>query len=226
MNITMTAEELMDLLGVTYGTFRNMSSKGKLGEKLLSKGYELIKQYKEGKFNVYEISKLELNTWKQIQIKHNIKDSNKNAHNKYSITRLNGMDKSRKQVITDSDTNIAYTTAKRYDDILLNESVMKNRNQVYFLINMDTDTMTEISEYEYKTFWIDHKELKRQLKYYKSKRDKYEISEESYDYLVSKAYSSFSTTENEIAIKFMTYQQAENTMRILDEIEKITCHNL
>lgn len=226
MNITMTTDEIVSLLNVSSGTFRNISSKGKVGERLLAIGYELIHQYKDGKFNVYEIRKLDNVTWSEIQAKHNIKDSNKNIHSKYSITRLKSMDKSRKQVISDSDTNIAYTTAKRYDDILLQEKVMKNRQQVYFLINMDTDTMTEISEFEYKTFWIDHKELNRQLKCYKLKREKYEISDDAYDYLVSKAYNSFGKSENEIAIKFMTYQQAENTMKILDELEKSNMSSL
>lgn len=125
MNITMTTDEIVSLLNVSSGTFRNISSKGKVGERLLAIGYELIHQYKDGKFNVYEIRKLDNVTWSEIQAKHNIKDSNKNIHSKYSITRLKSMDKSRKQVISDSDTNIAYTTAKRYDDILLQEKVMK-----------------------------------------------------------------------------------------------------
>ena len=98
---------------------------------------------------------------------------------------------------------------------------MDKNEYVYFQVDMTTDRFTPISEYEYKTFWMDNRELKTRLNEYKNKLSKYEISEEAYDYLVGKTYESFGKENGVIAIKFMTYKQAENTMRILNELNNL-----
>lgn len=221
MKITMTSEELAMLLEVSPKTLRNIVTKGNLEERILAKGFELHDSYKEGRNNIYELDKIVTETWNVIQAKHNIRKSSKSKHDTYSKTRILEMDKSRKQVIKDSETNICYSTAKKYDEILLEEKIMDKNEYVYFQVDMTTDRFTPISEYEYKTFWMDNRELKTRLNEYKNKLSKYEISEEAYDYLVGKTYESFGKENGVIAIKFMTYKQAENTMRILNELNNL-----
>lgn len=128
MNITMSREEVMSLLEVTHGTFRNMSSKGKINERLAAKGYQLKEVYKQGKNNFYVLGKLEDATWREIQAIYNIKDSNKNGHTKYSLLRLLNIKENRTQLIEDTGGGLAYTTALRYDSILVREGAIKIKN--------------------------------------------------------------------------------------------------
>lgn len=218
MTITMTSEELAMLLEVAPKTLRNIIAKGNLNDRILAKGFELKTQYKEGRNNVYELNKAITVTWNAIQSKHNIRKSSKEKHDTYSRTRIMEMDKSRKQVIKDSEVDICYATAKKYDEILLEEKVMEKDKNAYFLVDMKTNEFTPIDEYEYKTFWINNKELSRQLQSNKSRRDNYEISEEAFDYINFKTYEAYGKEEGVIAIKFMTYKQAENTIAILEEL--------
>lgn len=216
--VTMTSEEVCELLEISSKTLRNISSSKKLKEKFIAKGYTLINIEKCGRFNIYNLKHGTDYNWSIVQVKHNITGSRKKNHNIYSKTRLQHLDNNRKSVIKESKTNIAYRTAKKYDDILLEENIMEKNKFVYFLVDIPTDAFTEISEDEYKLFWIDNKELKRQLKSNKARRDKFEISEDAFDYLNYKTYDSFGKKEGVIAIKFMTYKQAKNTIKILNEI--------
>lgn len=216
----MTSDELCELLEISPKTLRNISSNGKLSSKIMSKGYTFIGIEKHGRFNVYNLHKEKNYNWSMIQSKYNIKESCKSKHSIYSETRLLHLESSRRCVMKKTNAGIAYKTARKYDDILIEEKIMEKNKFVYFLVDIPTDTFTEISENEYKLFWLDNKELNRQLKSNKIRRDNFEISEEAFDYLNYKTFDSFGKKEGTIVIKFMTYKQAENTMEILSELSK------
>lgn len=127
---------------------------------------------------------------------------------------------SRSKIIRDNEIDISGKTAKRYDDILINEKAMEENKMVYYYINKNDDSMTEITEQEYQNFWKDNKVAKMALANVKRKREKFEITEDFSDYSIYDIITGIGNDEGCIAIKFMTYKQAENAKEILDMINK------
>lgn len=220
MKISMITDEICELLEVNKDTLRSIIKRKKLEDRLNIKGYTLINKYKSGRDNIYELDFVDKKSWSVIQLKNNIYNYKEYENAKFSKTRIEHLDASRGQVIRLSETNIAEATAKRYDNILVKEGIIKEGEEVYYIYNFKTKEYEEkITKEAYKTFWLYHSELKRQLKSLKNRREKYEISESQYDILVYSVYEQYGKAENKIAIKFKTYEEMELTKSILKEIE-------
>lgn len=219
MVITMTTEELCGLLDVKKETLKSINKRNNLEKRLLACGYKLINKYKSGRDNIYEIELIKDISWEYIQAKYNVMNPEK--QDKYTELRLSstGLNLSRTSAIKYSKTNIAYNTAKKYDNILVTENIMEENKEVYFMYNLKTHKMKEIDYQEYKTFWIYNKELKLRIDDLKRRRSKYEISEETYDILLYATYEEFGVSEDSIAVKFITYKEKELANEILKQIK-------
>lgn len=220
MLISMITSEMCDLLEVGKDGFKSIVRSGKLDYRLLSKGYVLINKYKSGRDNVYEIRPIEAVSWEMIQAKHGIR--NPVIHTKYSVYRGSeeGMSVSRNQAIKKSEADISYPTAKKYDNILEMENIIKRSKEKYFIYDFKTKEFeSEISKEEYQSYWVCNAELNRQVKSLRHRRNKYEISEVQYDILINLAYEQFSNTKDKIAIKFTTYEEMENTKEMIRQMK-------
>ena len=221
MNITMITSEICDLLGVNKNTLKSIIKRGKLEDRLNVKGYTLVNKYKSGRDNIYELSFIKETSWSVIQLKNNIYKNKEYDNDKFSETRINNLKESRSKVIQLSKTGIADETAKRYDDILVKEGVIKKGEEVYYLYNFKTKEYEEkITKEEYKAFWVYNAELKRQIRSLRARRDKYEISNSQYDILIYSTYEQYGNVEKKIAVKFNTYEEMELTQSILKEIKE------
>lgn len=219
MIITVTKQELCDMLEVSKKTISNMKE-DKLRERLLGYGYKLIKSYKQGRDKFYELEYIEEITWKVIQNKYSIRDKIK--HSEYSRARLtSGLQQSRKGILNDlaeENINVSYNSAMKYDKILIKERIMEHDGEVYYMFNPKTNQFIESTKEEYTMFWVYNKEFKRQITSIKNRRNIYEISESAYDILISATYKQYGFDEECIAIKFNTYREVEITKQILEEI--------
>lgn len=221
MNITFITEEICELLEVSKEGLKSIIKRKKLEDRLLAKGYILVDKYKDGRDNVYELKLIDdTQKWVSIQKRNRVKKEKEHDHDMYSKTRLENMNEPRIKVMQESKADIAYSTAKRFDDILIKEKVMEKEKEVYYLFNLKTkEYEKEISEDEYRNFWILNSEFKRLTKGLKYKRENYLISELQYDLLMYTTYEQFGETEDMIAVKFTTYKELEETQEILEQIK-------
>lgn len=215
----MTTEEMCDLLSTTKRNFKSILSRGKLDDRLIRVGYKLIKQYKNGKFNLYEIEKIEDLTWIQYQTIKNISGDKKDDHTKYTKCRITtGLKKPRSNVVCTSEANISNSTAKRYDEILIQDNVMEFDQTVYFIKNTETGEWEETTKEGYKMFWSRCSEATYYLNENYRRFKKGEIPRSTYEDTSYAIKDVIANKHGEIALKFNTYKEAENTKRILNMI--------
>ena len=213
-----TRQELRDLLEVSETALKSIVKRDKLSERIEQINYKLICQCKIGRSMVYELEPLEKDLWSELQKCYKIRK--KDEHTQYTLARLENFDKSRSRIIKENKIEITCHTAKRYDDILVNENAMEVDGLVYYMINKNTNEMTKITEEEYKIFWKDNVVVKNALSDIKRRRSKFEISEDFSDYSVYTVMNQIKDNDS-IAIKFTSYKEAENAKHILELIKKI-----
>ena len=207
------------MLDVTNNNLKYIIKNNKLGYRLELKGYKLEAQYKVGRNTVYELSKIDTNEWMEIQNKYNIKK--KNEHNKYSKARIENGNSSRSKLIKDNNIHISGKTAKRYDTILCKEDIMEHDKEVYYLIDSKTNEMIEITEEEYKDFWHNNATVKNSIKQINRQLDNKEITGKQADIYKHKILEKVDNKEGCIAVKYDTYKQATNAIKILELINRL-----
>ena len=215
----MTREEIRDLLQVSENTMKAIVKRNKLQERLELNGYKLENTYKEGRSTVYELSAIDKNEWLQIQRKYSILKNEE--HNKYSAARIIDGKSSRAKIIKDNDIHISNNTARRYDKILCKEDIMQYDKKVYYLIDNKTNEMTEITKDEYIDFWQNNLTAKNSIDQINKQLDNKEISGKQADIYKHKILEKVDNKEGCIAIKYDTYKQATNAIKILELINKL-----
>ena len=218
--ITMTSNEICELLGVTKRNLKSIISRGKLEDRLIKCRYKLINTYKYGRNNIYELKKMDDITWDEYQICKNISNNKKEDHTKYTKQRITtGLCDSRAKVISDSKSNISSSTAKKYDEMLVEDNVIEFDKTVYFIKNSKTNEWTEISKEGYKNFWSRCSEATYYLNENYRRFKSGEIPRSTYEDTAYAIKDGIANEQGEIALKFNTYKEAENTKRILDMIK-------
>lgn len=125
MNITMMRDEIRAALGVSDSGLKTIINRGTLQDRLLKVGLELITTYKLGRNTIYEVLPIDLDYWENVQNHYGIKKINE--HDAYTLARLSddGVLKPRAKIIRDNSIDITNQTAKRYDDILESENILR-----------------------------------------------------------------------------------------------------
>lgn len=219
MLITMTREELRDMLQLTENTMKAVIRRGKLNDRLELNGYKLENTYKLGRNTVYELSIIDTNEWIAIQNKYHIKK--KNEHSKYSKARIENGNSSRSKLIKDNNIHISEHSAREYDLILCKEDIMEYDKEVYYLINKGTNEMTEITKEEYNDFWYNNMTARNAINQINKQLDNKEITGKQADVYKHKILEKVDNEEGSIAVKFCTYKQATNAIKILDLINSL-----
>ena len=220
--IEINRKELCNLLNVTEKGLQIIITRKQLEDRLLANGYTLVEERKDGRKKVYVLKQIETSQkWEHIQKKHRIPNEKLEMHDEYSKTRLENMDLPRTKVIEDSNTTIAYNTASKYDNILVEEQIMAKDETVYYLYNWKTKELCEKIEKEaYETYWILNAEFKRRIEELEYKVKNYLISQKQYNALITSTYNEFTQTDNRIAIKFNTFKELEETQEMIRQIKE------
>lgn len=219
MNVTMTREEVCEVLGVKESTLRDIVKNKKLYERLLKNGFELICKHKHGRNVCYEVKPVGLDYWDQVQNHYNVKK--KEEHDNYTIARLtnDGVLQSRSSLLRNNNIDICGTTARKFDEILENEGIIMKDKTVYALYNKTTGEFTEITEDGYKSFWKDVSFCKELLFAERRKLNRREISQDLYDYRSYTIIDQVGREKGEIAIMFDTYKELQDTRDLIDLIK-------
>lgn len=220
--IEINRKELCNLLDVTETTLKAIINRKQLEDRLLANGYTLVEERKDGRTKVYVLKQIETGQkWESIQKKHRIPKEKLEMHDEYSKTRLENMDVPRTKVIDDCNTSVPYSTASRYDNILVEEQIMEKDETVYYLYNWQTKEFSEkITKEAYENYWILNAEFKRRCEELEYKRKNYLISQKQYDALITSTYNEFTQADRRIAIKFNTYKELEETQEMIRQIKE------
>ena len=180
--IEINRKELCNLLNVTEKGLKTIINRKQLEDKLLANGYTLVEERKDGRTKVYVLKQIETGQkWESIQKKHRIPKEKLEMHDEYSKTRLENMDVPRTKVIDDCNTSVPYSTASRYDNILVEEQIMAKDETVYYLYNWETKELCEkINKDAYETYWILNAEFKRRIEKLEYEVKNYLISQKQY----------------------------------------------
>ena len=206
----MTREEVCNLLGVSNEGLKTIIRNGKLEDRINTSGYgyKYIDKRKEGRMTLYELEKAENDDlWLQLQNYYRVKEKDK--HTIYTETRMDNLDKPRSRVVEISDTNIADKTAKKYDDILVNESIIKENKMIYVKHNLETKEFIEITEDDYKIFWKDNLTTQNAIGDVFRKKARREVSEGFATHSIVELTQT-SSVNGWVAYKFMSYEELEN----------------
>ena len=220
--IEINRKELCNLLNVTNAGLKAIINRKQLEDKLLANGYTLVEERKEGREKIYVLKQIETSQkWESIQKKHRIPNEKLEMHDEYSKTRLENMDVPRTKVIDNCNTNVAYSTASRYDNILVEEQIMAKDETVYYLYNWETKELCEkINKDAYETYWILNAEFKRRIEKLEYEVKNYLISQKQYNALITSTYNEFTQTDRRIAIKFNTFKELEETQEMIRLIKE------
>lgn len=215
----MTRDEICSVLDVAKSTLKDIIRNKKLETRLHSAGFTLLNTYKEGRNTIYELEPVDLDYWELVQTHYNVKKTNE--HDDYTIARLtnSGLIQSRSKILRDNNIDISGTTAKRYDDILESEGYIMKDRVVYVYYNKSTGEFKDITEEEYKCFWKDVSYCKELLYDNRRKLNKYEISQDTYDYRNLIILDSVGREKGEIAMKFDTYKELQETKDLVSLIQ-------
>ena len=221
MNITATREEICDMLDVTNNNLKYIIKNNKLGYRLELKGYKLEAQYKVGRNTVYELSKIDINEFKVIQNKHKIiKKKENEIYAKCRLLLEDGMKMSKRQIIRDNNINIDEHTAKRYDDMLIDEMAMKEDKMVYYRKDQEGNIEEVTFEY-YNNYWLEQAEAKKLISHMRKEVIDGKMSMDAYDVMSSNVYSSLERSKGYVVYKFMSYKEAENTKKICNMLNSL-----
>lgn len=220
INVTMTSDEICEILNTNKRNLKSIQARGKLEDRLIKAGYRLMKQLKEGRNNIYEIEQITDITWNEYQTSRNISDNKKEDHTKYTEYRItSGLKEPRTQVISESMSDISSRTAKRYDDILVEDNIIEFDQTVYFIKNTKTGEWTQVDRDGYKRFWANCSEATYYLNENYRRFRSGEIPRSTYEDTAYAIKDGIANEQGEIALKFNTYKEAENTKRILSMIK-------
>ena len=221
MNITATREEICDMLDVTNNNLKYIIKNNKLGYRLELKGYKLEAQYKVGRNTVYELSKIDINEFKVIQNKHKIiKKKENEIYAKCRLLLEDGMKMSKRQIIRDNNINIDEHTAKRYDDMLIDEMAMKEDKMVYYRKDQEGNIEEVTFEY-YNNYWLEQAEAKKLISHMRKEVIDGKMSMDAYDVMSSNVYNSLERSKGYVVYKFMSYKEAENTKKICNMLNSL-----
>lgn len=215
ITITVGKEELCDILQVSSNTLNSIIKRDTLHTRLLEVGYKLISIYKEGRYKAYDLGLINVSEWDKLQTKYKVKK--KEEHTEYTLVRLYNLELPRAKLLRDNNIDISNTTAGRYDDILIEENAMQEDKQVYYKTNKD-GLWEEINEAYYKAFWTECREYKYIVSTYRCRLNKKEITQDTYDLVISNLYDTVERFKGYMVVRFKTYKEAENTKKILDMI--------
>lgn len=224
MNITMSRTEIMERLNITNDRMKYLVNKNKLSNELLLIGFKLENTYKDGRNTIYEVSVKEIDEIEVYQADRNIKK--KDEHIIYVEERLTegGLKKPRRSFVRElkkeKDVDISESTARRFDNMLIEDECMIKDRKVYLFFNPFDEVFTEISEEEYKAFWRDCSECKYQLSHNHARYKRNEISETVYENNKYIIMNSLGKERGVVALKFDTYKEYTNTKTMLDMIKK------
>lgn len=216
-NIVITAgkEELCNMLNVSSKALQHIITRKQLEDRLNKAGYKLVKEYKVGRCKAYDIEIVGLSEWAKLQLLHNIKKDKQ--HTIYSFVRLTNMQEPRSKLLKDNDINISNATAGHYDKILEDENAMQFDKYVYYKTNKE-GLWEEITRDYYTAFWVELREYKYIVSTYRQRLKKQEITQDTYDLVVSNLYDTIERFKGYMVVKFKTYKEAENTKKVLDMI--------
>ena len=220
--IEINRKELCNLLDVTEKGLQIIITRKQLEDRLLANGYTLVEERKDGRKKIYVLKQIETSEkWHSIQRKHRIPKEKLEMHDEYSKTRLENMEVPRTKVIDDCNTSVPYSTASRYDNILVEEQIMAKDETVYYLYNWETKELCEkINKDAYETYWILNAEFKRRCEKLEYERKNYLISQKQYDALITSTYNEFTQADKRIAIKFNTFKELEETQEMIRLIKE------
>ena len=217
----MTREELRDMLQLTENGIKTLVRRCKLDEKLRISGYKLENTYKVGRNTVYELSKIDINEFKVIQNKHKIiKKKENEIYAKCRLLLEDGMKMSKRQIIRDNNINIDEHTAKRYDDMLIDEMAMKEDKMVYYRKDQEGNIEEVTFEY-YNNYWLEQAEAKKLISHMRKEVIDGKMSMDAYDVMSSNVYSSLERSKGYVVYKFMSYKEAENTKKICNMLNSL-----
>ena len=215
----MTREEIMALISANNDRMKYLNKNNKLENEIEMYGYKVVKTYKVGRNTVYDLEPTEVDEWLQYQSARRIKK--KQEHTIYVETRLTkGINKPRSKVVKELGVDISETSARRYDEMLLEDEAMKKSGEVYLLFNPNDFSFTEITKEEYNKFWSDVSELKKILSINKRRFTIREITEAVYDNNKFIYMTKLGKEQGVVALKYDTYSEYINTLKVLEMIEK------
>ncbi|MEG1009280.1 MAG: hypothetical protein RSF67_05650, partial [Clostridia bacterium] len=220
MNITMTREEIREVLGVGESGMKSIIRREKLQERLEELGYSLVSIERVGLNTMYNLELNEIDEWIQYQRYRNIKK--KEEHTEYVENRVTpkGMKYSRRKFLEETKIDISETTAGRYDKMMLEDEIMQKDEAMYLLFNPKTEEFQEITEEGYKTFWRESHECKYQLAHNKLRYNRKEIPEATYESNYFMIMTHLGKEKGVVALKYDTYKEFTNTIRTLEMIKK------
>lgn len=219
MNITMMREEVKSLLGVSNDRMKYLIKINKLNNELEVLGYKLITSYRDGRNTIYELEPIEIDEWLQYQSYRNIKK--REEHTEYVENRITkGLSSPRRDFVKNLSIDISETTAKRYDDMLLEDEIMVKDRTVFLLFDPELEEFKEITEEEYKQFWASVSECRYQLSHNQFRYSRNEITEKQYDANKFIFMNALGKEEGSVALKFDTYKEYTNTLNTLEQIKK------
>ena len=215
----MMREEIKSLLGISNDRMKYLIKRNKLNYELEVVGYKLITSYKDGRNAIYELEPIEADEWLQYQSHRKIKK--KEEHTEYVENRITkGLTSPRRDFVKNLNIDISETTAKRYDDMLLEDEIMIKDRTVFLLFDPELEEFKEITEKEYKRFWADVSECRYQLSHNQFRYNRNEITEETYDANKFIFMNALGKEEGVVALKFDTYKEYTNTLNTLERIKK------
>lgn len=221
MNITMTREEIRELLGVNEQAMKQICKRNTLEQRLELKGYKLISKEKIGRNVIYEVEPYSANEWFVIQSKYHIRKDKLEDHSAYSSKRIETSDSmklSRNRFIKDNELNVSGSTAKRWDDILVDEGAMQKDRVVYLKYILSEGTVYEITKEEYSDFWKSNYEYMYQMANNERRYENGTLAKDMYESNKDMYKAALWSKEDCMVVRYTSYKEAENTARILNAI--------
>ncbi len=221
MNITFIRSELCDLLEVNDNALKSIIKRGKLEDRLNAKGYTLVKQYKEGRNTIYELAQKKVSEIMKIIKKYDIRKSNE--FNRWAKCRLllsNGLTMNRRQIISDCNIAIDDRTAKKFDDILVEEGLLIQKGNIYARKNRNnigtSGYQWELTtEDYYKNYFAEQGYYTRLLSSYNYKLRNNAISQKEYDSVINNTYNSLEITNRWEVCRYTEYGKTDKAIRFI-----------
>lgn len=216
----MTKDDLCEMLGVKKEGLKSIIKSNKLESRINDSGYgyRYIGSYKNGRNTIYELEHVSPDDiWRQIQNYYKVKDYDK--HTQYTTARIDNLCKPRSTVLDISNIDISYKTAKRYDDILINENMIGEDKMVYVKHNLETKQFIEITEEDYIMFWKDNSVTKNAIGDVYRRKAKGELSDGMATYSIVELTQT-SSVNGWVAYKFMSYKELEDAKKLRDWLNK------
>lgn len=155
MIVELTVKDLAERLGVKPDTIRSYDNKNILNDKLEIIDGRIIDKRKVGRSNVYIVEVIEKDTLDSICKKNRIKSKEKlKMHTIMRKEIIEGISDFYTQYEMANKLRCSRDLVRKMDDILIREEFMKKDSYVYF--RWESGERTEVSEEEYKNFWMNN----------------------------------------------------------------------